>query len=284
MKNFALVFMSAPRQATRLLRGMLSVAGVNRRVFELGQTTRDEIITTSRFILILRGRLRYTVEGRTRTLSAGTQFFVPAWVRRVWTVPSGGPCEIAWCEIDDPAQEEAGMLRRALSPAAHRREAAAFRELLRLFRSAPSPWRDLALEAAVKVMLVRFLEEARGDAEASAMVVHPRIKERLRWLEHNFARPDVLGEMYRGCGLTRNYFCALFSVATRLSPHEYIERLRLRRARILLLETDWQLKRIAAEVGYDDPLYFSRLYRRFWRRSPSAEREESTAGRSRRPK
>lgn len=29
----------------------------------------------------------------------------------------------------------------------------------------------------------------------------------------------------------------------------------------------------AAEVGYDDPLYFSRLYTRFWGRSPSEERE-----------
>lgn len=269
--------------AARILRGTLSVTGVSRRVFDLGQATRDEIITTSRFILILRGRLRYTVEGRARTLAAGTQFFVPAWVRRVWTVPSGGPCEIAWCEIDEPGQGPTGLLRRPLPPPALRREAAAYRDLLRLFQSAPSPWRDLVLEAAVKVMLVRFFAEARGDEDPSATAMHPRVKERLRWLEGNFARSDVLAEMYRGCGLTRNYFCALFSAATQLSPHEYIERLRLRRARILLLETDWQLKRVAAEVGYDDPLYFSRLYRRFWQRSPSAERAGVSSSRSRRP-
>jgi len=56
------------------------------------------------------------------------------------------------------------------------------------------------------------------------------------------------------------------------SPQDYLQRLRLRHARHLIHSTQWQQKRIAIEVGYDDPLYFSRLYTRFWGHPPSAER------------
>ncbi len=58
--------------ATGYLRRGLEVTNVARRAFLLGQSTRDEIITTNRFILILQGELRYTIEGRAMTMRAGT--------------------------------------------------------------------------------------------------------------------------------------------------------------------------------------------------------------------
>ncbi len=63
-----------------------------------------------------------------------------------------------------------------------------------------------------------------------------------------------------------------FKLALQCSPHEYLQRLHLRRARFLLHSTQWQQKRIASEVGYEDAMYFSRLYHRFWGHAPSHER------------
>jgi AraC-like DNA-binding protein len=264
-------------QAAGWLRRALTITKVDRRSFGLGQTTRDEIITTNRFILILRGELRYTVEGRSTTLRAGTEFLVPAWVRRVWSVPRGGPCEIVWCEFDSESGGDAsgGIMRRTLPKEAMRRERGAFASLLRRAGPGCPPWAVLHAEAALKVMLVRFFEGASRSPGSPAADVHPRVKVMLRWLQENFRDRDVLERLYEGAGLTPNYFRALFRRVTLCNPHEYIERLRLRHARHLLHHTAWQLKRIAAEAGYDDPLYFSRLYRRFWKRAPSEERRKS---------
>jgi Transcriptional regulator containing an amidase domain and an AraC-type DNA-binding HTH domain len=265
--------------AVHYLRSALTVTNANRRVFDRGLATRDEIVTTGRLILILRGELCYTVEDRTLTMRAGTEFFVPAWVRRVWSVPRGGPCEIIWCEFDEQGEgrEWNGFVRRRLDPGEIGREKTAFGRVLRGFRSSDSAWSRLQLEAELKAMLVRFFERAKIPSGDPAMPVHPRIKASLRWLQANFTRRDALAELYRQAGLTPNYFRARFAEATQCSPHEYIERLRLRHARYLLVSTDWQLKRIAAEVGYDDPLYFSRLYRRFWNHAPRTERTISAA-------
>jgi transcriptional regulator GlxA family with amidase domain len=106
----------------------------------------------------------------------------------------------------------------------------------------------------------------------AASTIHPRIKEVLRWVHDHFAERDALTQLMQVAELSPNYLRGLFLDAALCTPHEYIERLRLRHARYLLRESNWQMKRIAAEVGYDDPLYFSRLYRRFWKYPPSAER------------
>ncbi len=261
-------------RAAEWLRRPLIIRKVDRRSFDLGQATRDEIITTHRFILILRGELRYTVEGRSTRLQAGTEFLVPAWVRRVWSVPRGGACQIAWCEFDDDGRGDTprGIMRRILPAAELRREKTEFAALLRVARQPESPWAVLHAEAALKVMMVRFFEGAVLAPGGLALDVHPRVKVMLRWLEKNFRGRNVLDRLYGEAGLTPNYFRAQFRRVTLCSPHGYIERLRLRQARYLLHHSTWQLKRIAAEVGYEDPLYFSRLYRRFWKRAPSEER------------
>ena len=260
--------------AAGYLRASLEVTNVDRRAFLLGQSTRDEIITTNRLILVLRGELRYTIEGRAMTMKAGMEFLVPAWVRRVWSVPKGGSCEIAWCEFDESGEKDewAGFVRRKLTQAEVTREKAGFARLLRSHRAQRSAWTRLQLEAELKLLLVSFLEKAEISPGTSSVAVHPSVKASLRWLNGHFRDRDVLEAMYRQAELTPNYFRERFAEAAQCSPHEYIERLRLRHARYLLHGTSWQLKKIAAEVGYDDPLYFSRLYRRFWKRAPSEER------------
>lgn len=260
------------------LRNALKVTKVDRRIFPLGPATQDEIVTTNRFILILRGKLDYTIEGKTLTMDAGTQFFVPAWVRRVWSVPQAGPCEIAWCEFDEDSgvSNTGACFCRKLEGSSLAREKRSYLQLRRVFQtSSESEWRALQLEGELKAMLVRFWEEAApasGRNAGKPETLHPRIKAMLRWAEKHYREADALETLYRESGMSRNYFRILFTRALRCGPHVYLERLRLRQARYLLHATDWQLKRIAAEVGYGDPLYFSKLYRRYWKHAPSRER------------
>ncbi len=259
--------------AAACLRNKLTITNVGRLFFPKSERTRDEIITTYRFILILEGELRYTIDGKSRRLVAGTQFLVPAWVRRVWSTPQGTGCTITWCEFDDPNEEIRSILVRRLSPKEQKSEAAAFTGLLSIFRQSSGEWRNLHLEAALKVILTRFLQHASApSADHRPAKVHPGVKEALRWAQQHFMEHNALTGLMQVAELSPNYLRTLFLEATLCTPHEYIEHLRLRHARYLLRETSWQLKRIASEVGYDDPLYFSRLYRRFWKQAPSTER------------
>lgn len=266
--------------ATAYLRAPLRVTRVYRKKFPRGPAILDEVVTTNRLILVTQGRLQYTLDGCKWKLGEGTQFFVPAWSRRSWLVPGGGPCEIMWCEFEEEGLEAppGGLLKRHLErQMAEEKEA--FTRLMKLFfpksPGTPQPWRELRMEGELKAMLTRFFESAAGSKAKSRPgepVPHAAVKSALKWLGEHSTAADVIDGLYRSSPLSKNYLRALFLRALKCSPHAYVERLRMRRARHLLLHTDWQLKRIAAEIGYNDPLYFSRLYRKFWEKAPSTER------------
>ncbi|MBC2595496.1 helix-turn-helix transcriptional regulator [Ruficoccus amylovorans] len=272
---------TAENLLARVLRSPVAVTRVGQRHYTAGPGAHDEVVTTCRLILLLAGSMRYTVEGRSFVLEAGTQIFVPAWTRRMWSTPLEHGCEIAWCEFDDdPVEFGPGhCFCRTPGRAAFAREKRALAELARLWqahtRSADDPLLRLGLEAALKPMLARFWQEAAPvlaqDGIEQARPPHPQVRQALRWLEEHFCEPDALARLEAACGLTPNYFRERFREAMMCTPGEYLQRLRLRRARYLIHATGWQHKRIAAEVGYADPLYFSRLYRRFWGHPPSAE-------------
>lgn len=267
-------------RARTFLHSPLIVTHLNRRVFPAGPVSQDEIVTTSRLILVRQGELSYRFEGHTTRLRAGTQVLVPAWVRRVSSVTRGGRCELVWCEFDlDAAGDNQPVLfRRRLGGPALVRETQAYLRLRRLFLSADrtdGSWRRLELESELKTMLVRFWEEAEpvGRVLRETFAMHPAVKAALRWTADHFAEADALAGLYRAAGLSRNYFRTLFDDAMACTPHDHLERLRLRHARYLLRTTDDPLKQIAAAVGYEDPLYFSRIYRRFWKHPPREERQ-----------
>ena len=78
--------------------------------------------------------------------------------------------------------------------------------------------------------------------------------------------------------LSPSHFSALFKKATGLSVMEYLQRLRLARARELLTTTDASIRQVSTQVGYVDPLYFSRVFRRA--NGVSASEFRSTNGRA----
>ncbi|MFA6288015.1 MAG: helix-turn-helix domain-containing protein [Opitutaceae bacterium] len=94
----------------------------------------------------------------------------------------------------------------------------------------------------------------------------------MAWLERHFAEADALGAFYRTVTLSPNHFRVLFKRQTGETVQAELARLRLRRARYLVQETAMPMKRIAAETGHADPLYFSVQYRRFWGRPATKDR------------
>jgi YesN/AraC family two-component response regulator len=57
-------------------------------------------------------------------------------------------------------------------------------------------------------------------------------------------------------------FSILFKKYTGSSPIEYVTKLRMDRAKHLLMNSTMPISCIAEEVGYADPLYFIRMFTR----------------------
>lgn len=285
---------SPARYLATLLHARLTVTHVRTDTFSPGRLTLDEVVTTHRLILVRRGRLSYKVDGATAEISPGQQIFVPAWSRRAWQSKNRQPVEFAWFEFTtDEADESLHTLFFRHCPNLGL-ESASLRRMLRFWpRNLPAANWDastcpldlmdqLQLEGEAKAMLSRFWPQAQPLNPDGVVTfspteeVHPDLKSALGWMQENFLRPEALHALYEEIHLSPNHFRLLFRRVMGCSPQDYLQRLRLRRARHLVCDSDLPLKQIAAQVGFTDPLFFSRQYHRFWGLSPRRDRSQKT--------
>lgn len=81
------------------------------------------------------------------------------------------------------------------------------------------------------------------------------------YLRQNLATPIVVPALARRAGLSPSHFSARFRASTGYSVIEYLKRLRMARARQLLITSDHNIADIGSIVGYSDPFYFSRHFK-----------------------
>ena len=84
---------------------------------------------------------------------------------------------------------------------------------------------------------------------------------------------DISIEQYAASrSMSTSWFTRSFRSATGTSPMQYILQTRIRNAQTLLETTDDSISNIASIVGYDNPMYFSRLFSRAKGPQPDTEK------------
>jgi transcriptional regulator GlxA family with amidase domain len=92
------------------------------------------------------------------------------------------------------------------------------------------------------------------------------------WLAENCRAPHSIASMQSRSGLPERSFQRRFRAATGLSPLDYVHALRIEEAKQMLETTDMAADAVADEVGYEDPAFFRRLFRRHVALTPAAYR------------
>jgi len=94
------------------------------------------------------------------------------------------------------------------------------------------------------------------------------------WLADHFTVATPVEEMVRRSGLAERSFKRRFKKATGYSPITYVQHLRVEEAKRRLERTDAPIDEITWNVGYEDPAFFRRLFKRITRITPGAYRRK----------
>ncbi len=97
-------------------------------------------------------------------------------------------------------------------------------------------------------------------------------------MEANFEEPLSAVELAQLAGLSLRQVQRMFQESLDTTPTKYYLRLRLRRARELLLQSQMSITQIAVSCGFQSTCHFSKSYRALYGRTPRSERQQSTSG------
>ncbi len=242
-------------------------------------------------LLVTRGRGTFVLDDRAVPVAPGTLLFTrPGEVRRLRVKGLDGAClffaeEFVAGAFTDPRFLDRFACFRAgrpspslvLSPARQRLFLTAFRSMQREIAALRHDATD-ALRAKLYEILVladRWYGERWGSPpslEATGAV------ERFRDLvEARLATEHRVAGYARAVGLTPGHLSALCRRQTGRSAGKYVrDRLALE-AKRLLLHTDMTAAQVADRLGFDDPAYFARFFKREAGAPPSVYRARTTA-------
>ncbi len=88
-----------------------------------------------------------------------------------------------------------------------------------------------------------------------------RLAPCLDYMTAHLDQPITISALSAMVGLSPSSFFELFRKVTNHTPLNWFIRTRIRRACELLEQTNLPIKQIADQVGYQDPLYFSRVFK-----------------------
>lgn len=240
---------------------------------------------TTDWLLILtlggQGRFGHAGDGDTLVNSGDAVLLRPGTRHDYGVAPGGDGWELLWSHFQPrphwgewlrwPEQAPGLMLLSLREPIIRRRVIARFGETHRL-ATGPLPRRDLfAMNALEEVLLWCGTQNPR----AQPAHLDERVQAALDFLHDHLGEKVTLEAVASHSALSPSRLSHLFRRQMGLTPQQYLEQQRLARARQLLERTSHTVGAIAAQVGFENPFYFTLRFKRQTGFSPSDWRRRS---------
>jgi AraC-like DNA-binding protein len=148
--------------------------------------------------------------------------------------------------------------------------------IVRLVRVADKPGEKEIIAPLIKREIVYRLLVGGEGARLSHLVVGSkgatrRISRAIGRLREHYSEPLKIDEMARDLGMSISGFHHHFRSVTSMSPLQFHKQIRLQEARRLMLGEELDAASAGHRVGYEDPAYFSRDYKKLFGAPPQRD-------------
>ena len=101
-----------------------------------------------------------------------------------------------------------------------------------------------------------------------------KLNESITFITTHYNSEISIKELATSCNLSQSRFMYLFKEQTGMAPHAYQQTLRIQNCMTLLTSTQLSISDISEMSGYQDPLYFSRVFKKMVGMSPRQYRKQ----------
>lgn len=132
-------------------------------------------------------------------------------------------------------------------------------------------WEEFAVQLAARaVELANAVRPRNEEVPASTLA---RVTRSVRAIERQAEGELNLAALAREAGLSPYHFLRTFERLTGVTPHQYVRRMRLRKAAVRLARDKTKVLNVALDCGFGDVSNFNRAFREEYGMSPRSYRE-----------
>ena len=211
-------------------------------------------------------------EKQNQRIAAGDLLLIPANTPHYYEASRENPWTIYWCHFSGEQAQDyvsliSGAQQKLVLPTSNRLKL--IRDFQSLLTVRETGYRELPfIHAAnqLKQMLSHIALQNRSAQHNTQTGFNLQDIEDI--MRANLDKALTLDELAAECKLSKYHFSAKYKDATGYSPIKHFLHMKIEAACQLLDTTDLRISAVSAAVGYEDPLYFSRLFRKVTGTSP----------------
>jgi AraC-like DNA-binding protein len=136
--------------------------------------------------------------------------------------------------------------------------------------------RDLSTDLLNRARIQEYLIHAccelaeRPEDHEEVPDYSQKLAEQIRsYIDLHYTEPILVNELAQIARCSPNHLNTLFRKHVGIPVHQYILQQRLQEAKRLLENSEYTIKEVAYRMGFNDPLYFSRIFRKYFLHPPS---------------
>lgn len=138
-----------------------------------------------------------------------------------------------------------------------------------IHQSIPSTSMQLQAKSFFFQFLSLLAEFLTPDQTGKNVIREKKIYPALKEMQINFDKNHKIEYYANLCDISLSSFQHIFTKITGITPQKYLTTIRMETAKKMLSSGNISIKDIAARVGYEDQLYFSRIFKKTVGVSPS---------------
>ena len=132
---------------------------------------------------------------------------------------------------------------------------------------------DVKSQGLLTVFLSELIEKSDAKVSLGNSDRDIYVKKAMQYIDANYSRDISISDIASYIGLNRNYFSSVIKEQLGISLQEYLVKYRVTKAIELMQNKDLSIGDISRSVGYNDPLGFSKMFKKVKGHSPKKYRE-----------
>ncbi len=221
--------------------------------------------TSHGFLMRLSGKMRYDFEDKSIVINPGEMFFIPKGLTYEYTTLSDE--QSLYTSINFEADIENPEVKMYSLDNFYEAEymASNFSELWK-FGTPADKYKCLSMFYDL-VSYVANIEHSSYSDKHKYHIIDPAVEYLKKHIYDCNLKTDRLHSL---CGISDTYFRKIFISRFRTNPQNYIISKRISHAKSIIDSGDYEtIKEVAYMVGYSDPLYFGKAFKKIYGVNPS---------------